>query len=331
MLIVGIDVGNYDTKTQNTTISSGYSGPLYEKPLGDDYLMYNGKYYIPSTERFAYEKDKTRSERCLILSLFALANEIYYRVMRSNENVNKNQQNVQSLINNVYEVGIGVGVPPTHYVKPRVEELMAYYKKYMSNGIEFEWKGFKFSLRLKALRVYPQGGAGSSDPENTFAAEYPGGYYVIDIGGYTVDTIKYGKDGKTDGKWSSKENGVIVLYDRIISRAQGDHDVTLDYDVIEAVIKGEKTPLSITCPDAEETIRKMTADYVNNIIDTERQLGVEFKSYPCLFMGGGSLLFKDYILKNPLIYPKITLFLSSANANARGYATFLEMETGAKR
>ena len=81
MYIAGIDVGNYDTKTQNTSIPSGYTGPLTEKPIGDEYLKFNGKYYVPSFERFAYEKDKTRTERCIILSLFALANEIYETVV----------------------------------------------------------------------------------------------------------------------------------------------------------------------------------------------------------------------------------------------------------
>ena len=32
MFIIGIDVGNYDTKTQNTSTPTGYEGPFSEKP-----------------------------------------------------------------------------------------------------------------------------------------------------------------------------------------------------------------------------------------------------------------------------------------------------------
>ena len=85
MFYLGIDVGNYDTKSQHTTTPSGYDGPTPEKPLlAEEYLCYNGQYYVSTTTRFAYEKDKTRNERALILTLFAIANEIEFAVKISN-------------------------------------------------------------------------------------------------------------------------------------------------------------------------------------------------------------------------------------------------------
>lgn len=326
MFILGIDVGNYDTKSQHTTAPSGFEGPTPEKPLlAGEYLEVDGKYYVPTTERFAYEKDKTRSERCLILTLFSIAKEIHYAVTKSKNNLS--HEDTQRLISNVKEIGLGVGLPPTHYTRARIDELISYYRSHMCNGIKFTWNDYTFNITLKACKVYPQGGSAATESENAFSGKYPD-YYVIDIGGYTVDIVKFKRDKKTghegvDGKWSSKEEGVLIMFDDLISKVQMNYDITLDNAIIESVLNGEETILS---EDVIAFIKENAQKHANMIIDIVRQLGVEFKASPVLFAGGGSLLLKEYILNNVLINKKSTIFLSDPCANAKGYARFLKQE-----
>ncbi len=320
MFIIGVDVGNYDTKSQNTTAPSGYEGPTPEKPLlAEEYLELDGKYYIPTSERFAYEKDKTRTERCLILTLFSIAKEIHHAVSKSKDNLS--HEDTQKLINNVKEIGLGVGLPPTHYTKSRIIELTEYYKKYLSNGISFTWNDYNYNLVLKACQVYPQGGSLATEPENTFRKKYPT-YFVIDIGGYTVDIIKF-VNNKIDGKWTSKEEGILIMYDDIISKVQMNFDITLDNTLVEDVLKGKETILS---EEVIEFIKEREKKHTDSIIDICRQLGVEFKAYPVLFGGGGSLLLMESLLNNSLLNDKATIFLSDPCANAKGYARFLKKE-----
>ena len=82
-LIIGVDVGNYNTKSQNTVIPSGYEGPFLEATILGGYergnLKWNGLYYIHSSKRLPYLADKTKDDRCIILTLMSISKEILLR------------------------------------------------------------------------------------------------------------------------------------------------------------------------------------------------------------------------------------------------------------
>ena len=323
MFILGIDVGNYDTKSQHTTTPSGFEGPHPEKPLmAGEYLEFDNKYYVPTTQRFPYEKDKTRSERCIILTLFAIAREIHYAVTKSKPNLS--HEDTQKLISNIKEIALGVGLPPTHYTKARIVELSSYYKKYLKGGAKFTWNGYDFDLRMTACRVYPQGASAATDPENKFKDGYPA-YFIIDVGGYTVDIMKF-VNNAIDGKWSSKEEGILTMHDDIISKVHMNFDVTLDNSLIEDILMNRKTIIS---DEIQNYVKERAQQHADTIVDIARQLGVEYKAYPVGFCGGGSLLLKDNILKNQLINKDATVFLTDPCANAKGFATLLKHELNA--
>ena len=79
---LGLDIGNYDVKTVNTSTPSGFN-VFTTKPYGvSEYLLYNGKYYTPSMDRFAYRKDKTKNENAFIMSLFGISKELIVRAQK---------------------------------------------------------------------------------------------------------------------------------------------------------------------------------------------------------------------------------------------------------
>ena len=45
-ITIGIDVGNYDTKTQHTIMPSSFQESDQENKLADENLFYNGKFYF---------------------------------------------------------------------------------------------------------------------------------------------------------------------------------------------------------------------------------------------------------------------------------------------
>lgn len=327
MQIIGIDVGNYDTKTQHTTTPSGFKGPYTERPpIANECLLYGGNYYIPVNERFPYEKDKTHSDRCIILSLLGIAKEICFSVKNARPDIN--QIETANIIKTIHDIAIGVGLPPSHYTRARIEELSAYYNRYFDGGINFTWNDFTFKLNLRSVSVYPQGGAGAADEENEFRKKYPA-YYVIDIGGYTIDILKFAGN-QIDGNWASKEEGIITMYDGIIEQVKMNYDMTLDYGSIESVLKGEPSIISLTKPDAVAFINSTALQYSGHILDIARQAGVEFSAYPVVFMGGGALLLKNGIRENPMINEKAALFINDPCANAKGYARFVKAENPQK-
>lgn len=80
--------------------------------LGQNVLRYQNTYYMPSTERIPYQKDKTEDDRFFILTLFALA-EIEARGAYSLE---------------VQRIQLAAGLPPAHF-GAQVERFTQYFRQ----------------------------------------------------------------------------------------------------------------------------------------------------------------------------------------------------------
>lgn len=316
--ILGIDVGNSETKSQHTKIVSGYTGPFNSKPTMSAHSLYlRGQYYSLSDDRLYYEKDKTKDERCIVLTLSSIANELLFKF----NNKMSQKEEVQQKIYNVHSIALGAGLPIAHYKKMYIDNLINYYESYMRNGIQFEYDGYAFDFKMPVCRIYPQGGAAASVKENIFASKYSS-YYVIDIGGYTIDVVLF-KNGAPSKAGIPLELGILTLFDNIIANVLANFDVQLDYDAIESVLRGETTILS---SDVQSAILDMADKHAWNIINALKQQKIMFDSRPGLFVGGGSVLLKKYITKNPNVNPNALAFVEDSCVNARGYAILLRQE-----
>lgn len=78
VLDIGVDVGNFDTKTQNTVIPSGFVSYTDAPYKAKECLFLNSRYYKPSQKRFPYVENKTENENMYVLTLLAIANEIIF-------------------------------------------------------------------------------------------------------------------------------------------------------------------------------------------------------------------------------------------------------------
>lgn len=317
MYYLGIDVGNSDTKSANTTFVSGYEGPFTNKPLmANHVLSYNGKYYAPSINQLYYLKDKTSDERALILTLISIAKEL---ISRFEKKENATHEMIQSYIDTVKVIGLGVGLPVSHYKATYIDNLITYYTSYMGNGIHFEYDNYSFQFEMKLCEVYPQGGAAVFGKSCRISKEYKY-FYVCDIGGYTLDVCLF-MNGVPCKDRISLDMGIIIMYDEIISRVSMDCDIDIDYNIIKDVLNNEKTVLK---PDAVAIIHEMTEKHANNIVNALKQKKIMLDSYPTIFFGGGSNLLKPFLLANPLISKETSCFISDTRANAKGYERLIK-------
>lgn len=99
-LIVPIDHGNRNLKTENHVFTSGIIESDCRPVLGE-YMYYNGRYYALSDQRIPYMRDKSNDERFFILTLFGIAKEAEKQLL--------NQKEIS------LQVGLPVGLPPKHY------------------------------------------------------------------------------------------------------------------------------------------------------------------------------------------------------------------------
>lgn len=320
---VGVDIGNYDTKTQSTTIPSGFVS-YKQVPFGNnDYIFYNGAYYVTNPKRFAYVKDKSDDDNMFILSLIAIAKEIVYTAQKKCEKSivkGKPATDMQEEINKIDSINLGIGLPLSDYNRIK-DKYINYYKERFNEGISYDFKNYHINLKLKCIECYPQDFAAvvtylPSNPQSIMNSKEKT-YYAVDIGGWTVDIMSV-VSNQLEGKGTSKPLGVLAMYEQIINEVDTVTGTRLRQTDIEAVLKREQTYIGeeergIILDEAEKWFKRIT--------DEMTQYGMILKSTPVLFLGGGSQLFKPFIKKSDKFVK--CEFISNQKANARGYSLLI--------
>ena len=230
---IGLDVGNFDTKTsERTKTASGFSS-YSKKPFAiDECLKVNDIFYVPESDRFPYTKDKTENENLFILSLLGISKEILSRATsvdqkkraaaKTNPELAKEIIGIQGEISKFDQVRLGVGLPPTHCATLS-DKTKQYYYDHMANGVDFEYGKYHFSYRLTKCECYPQDYATiiTYNPRDSKSIinNYES-FYALDIGGMTCDIISI-MDGRPSlQKSDSVPNGVLAMYSTIVQQIE---------------------------------------------------------------------------------------------------------------
>ena len=112
----------------------------------------------------------------------------------------------------------------------------------------------------------------------------------------------------------SLENGVILLYNKTRSRVSAEQDVLLDEAEIDAILM-DRSPG--TPPSLGDLVRRQAKEFVDDLLSTLRERGLELRSGPVVFVGGGSILLRRQIEASGKV--RAPVFVDDIRANARGY------------
>lgn len=318
-MIIGLDNGNSMTKTALTSSVSGYTKHSRLPYGANKYLMYYGDYYTPAEQSFPYVQDKTTDDKMLCLSLYSIADEIVARLKANGVNT---EDELAKKIESINEIVLGVGLPPAHFSLEH--KTVEYFKSRMADGIRYSFCGFDFSYRLSEIFVLPQDYVAIvTDKSNSITGNY-NSFIGIDIGGLTVDVVQV-EDKKPVGTYQSLPLGVLCFYQKVINVVMNETTLTLSNKDIEAVLQGKKTVIPQECITI---IHEQAQLWVERIIYGLGEAGYELRITPCLFLGGGALLFRPYIQQNKLI--TIYDIISNPCANAIGYEKFIKMQLKAR-
>ena len=292
-MLIAIDHGNYAIKTVNHSFVSGLSEHTVRPPMTDEILEYGGKYWTLSGRRLSYMRDKTQDDRFFILTLFAIAKEL------ESSGAYKPLEHIQ----------LSVGLPPEHYGVLK-DKFSSYFRR--DGAIKFAYKDKAYSILIDRVMVFPQAYAAVVPQSNMIVHTLR--VFVIDIGGYTTDVLLL-KNGKPDLQFCrSLETGIITMNNEIIRKVGALHDMRIEDEHIAAVLRGEATILP---DDVKETICNATKQHAQDILNQLRELQVDLRSNPAIFIGGGSVLLQPFLESSPLVAQ--SSFVLSINANALGY------------
>ena len=290
-MLFPIEHGNSAMKTVNFVFPSGLIDNPIRPPVDTEMLEFDGKFWTLSGQRISYMRDKTKDERYFMLTLFAIAKEL------------ERSGNTSPVV----EADLAVGLPPEHYA------LRQRFADYFKRGrVNFVFNGTPICLIIRHVFVYPQ----------TYAAVVPQAgrlkdiprTFIIDIGGYTTDVMLLRNAAPDLQFCRSLEMGVIPMSNDIISRVSAMYDIKIEDDHIADIIQGRPTILP---QEVREVVFAKVRSYAYDILDKLRELQVDLRANPAIFIGGGSILFRSFVEESPLVAHAD--FVTDPKANAIGY------------
>lgn len=292
-MLIAIDHGNYAIKTPSHTFVSGLAEHTVKPPMAEEILEYDGRYWTLAGKRISYMRDKTQDDRFFILSLFAIAKEL----------------EADGRYTPMVHLDLAVGLPPEHFGVLQ-KRFAQYFKR--DGGIRFVYNEKAYTVFIDSVMVFPQAYA-AVVPQSSQVIRMPR-VFIVDIGGYTTDVLLL-RNGKPDLQFCrSLESGIITMNNDIIRKVGAQHDMLIEDEHISAVLQGDETVLP---EDVKDTIRSATGAHAKAILDQLRELQVDLRSNPAVFIGGGSILLRPFIEQSPAVV-KVE-FVTSPNANALGY------------
>ncbi len=264
------------------------------RPFGVNVLKYQGKYYQLSDQRIPYRRDKTEDDRFFILTLFGIANEIEAQCGYSS---------------GLMRVQLAVGLPPAHY-GAQYQAFTCYFSG--REVVNFTYRGKPYAIYIDDVACYPQSFAAAvtilDDLTNVPLA------LVVDVGGMTADYLRLKKGEGDLTVCDSMENGVIMFYNKVISKVRAEQDLLLTEGEIDAILAGEKLQ---GMENVVPVVERCAKEFVSDLLSALRERQLELRSGPVVFVGGGSILLRRQIEDSGKVARPV--FIEDIRANARGY------------
>ena len=293
-MLIAMDHGNKQMKLVHSAPFISWLSESEVKPFGVDVLEYKDKYYQISDQRIPYRRDKTEDDRFFILTLFGIAHEI---------------EAAGAYVPGIIRVQLAVGLPPAHYGAQN-EKFTRYFSG--RGVVSFTYRSKSYSVCIDDVACYPQSYAAAASILQTLTTVPLA--LVVDIGGYTMDYIRI-KKGRGDlASCDSLENGVIMLYNKIISKVRAAQDILLLEEEIDAILLGRSVQgLQGVVP----VVERCAQEFVSDLLSALRERQLELRTAPVVFVGGGSILLKQHIQQSGKVaHP---MFVEDIRANVKGY------------
>ena len=128
-------------------------------------------------------------------------------------------------------IDLSIGLPPAHFGAQN-KAFVRYFKR--KEPIYFSYRDKLYSILIRDVQCYPQAFAAAAMMLGELATVPRA--LILDVGGFTADYLLL-KNGRADlSTCDSLENGVILLYNRIRSKASSDLDILLEETDVDAIL-----------------------------------------------------------------------------------------------
>ncbi|UZW12846.1 ParM/StbA family protein [Clostridium pasteurianum] len=204
--------------------------------------------------------------------------------------------------------------------------LKADYKNFMQNNGEIIYmkvNGTEYAFKISSIIVLPEamGPLYCSNRINDFRNKVT----VIDIGSLNVNYCTYNNLVPELDSMNISNNGINVLRAKIAEKLTATYGTLITDDDVEEILRndGYLYISGIKKPESKEIIEKLITNHVAEIFNYGRSRGLTFNNTNLVFVGGGSLLLKNYILTQ---YPLAVIEEDGQFSNCSSYLNILEVK-----
>ncbi len=253
--------------------------------IGDDYYRVGGR-------RIDVLEDKTQTQSFKLLTYVAVAKHL------ESKNVKK------------ATIILGVGLPIGRLAKEKES-----FRKYLSTPkeVKFHYSGKAYIITIENVIVFPQcyGAVASRIPEMRSEE------VVVDIGSWTIDTLRIVDRSPDETGCGSDPNGLIPCMKKIDEECMRHFNTKVGESIIRDVMMTGHADID-DC--YREVIEAELEKYAVSVYRSLREMGINVKTTPITFVGGGASLIRRYAG----VTGKNIHFIEDVRANAIGYELLLK-------
>ena len=283
---IGVDPGYGDTKTRNSCFRSGVT-VVSDPIVYDNVLEYKGIFYRIGVIRTMIQENRYSNDDILVLTMAAIARELKILGLRG------------------CTIVLAVGLPIGRFSAEK-KELISYLSR--EKMLSFRFEKVPYTVKIDKVLVYPQCYGAIFDKLETMS-DFE---YVVDIGSWTVDILKVVDKVPDESGCSSEPDGVITCIRRIQEVCYEKLNSKIDEHVIrEVIIKGE----AALEDEYIDIINTEVKRYCESIYKSLLEKGINVRTTPITFVGGGANLMKRYMDPKQ----RNLSYITDVRANAIGY------------
>lgn len=205
-------------------------------------------------------KDKTANDNYYLLTMAALAQEIWYRRAERKE-----------------KIVLAAGLPLASFGREKTAFREYLFRK--EQPLRFRYENDAYELTIEDVKLFPQGySALALHPE--YVRDEPS-VLLVDIGGWTVDLMRLDNTVPNAATCRSLELGVIRCIDETMEQVRRSTGLSVTDMQIERVLNGNSCSLD---QKAKEIIQKNGRSYTERILSAIMEAGFD-RGRPLRFHG----------------------------------------------
>jgi len=220
------------------------------------------------------------------------------------------------------DICLATNIPLSLYKNDRQKQA---YQEFIQNGGEpicLKVNGKAFVFRIHQIFVLPEGIGPVYSNINEFRHKRS---VVIDIGSLNVNFQEFTNLIPSFQQMVTADLGVNLLRSKISDALTTKYGTTVSDLDVERLLRGDKYLYlnGEKQEDSKEIVEKLISNHVKEIFNHARSRKISFNNIEVHFVGGGSLLLKDFILKE---YPTAVIHTDAQFSNTLSFLQILEVK-----